>query len=99
MAIANELQSFGISVAAVMPATLAGVYAARVKRLEGDDIYAEESERSEAVMEKDELGNGPRTAASFIHQISGEKACEAALRPRAKYKLFVALSRICPPLL
>lgn len=72
MALANELRPFGITVCAVQPGDIhTGFTAARVKTMEGDDVYGGRIGRSVQRMEHDEQnGMDPAKAGAFIARVA-----------------------------
>lgn len=75
MALANEVDPFGIQVASVMPGDIkTGFTAARKKSAAGDDVYGGRIRRSVARMEKDEQnGMAPEVAARTIVRVATQK--------------------------
>ena len=98
MALANEVQPFGISVCAVMPGDIkTGFTKAREKQIRGDDVYGGRISRSVSKMEKDEQGGmAAEAAGAFIARIARKRRVKTLYAIRLDYKFFVLLSRILP---
>lgn len=98
MALANEVQPFGISVCAVMPGDIrTGFTSAREKQIRGDEIYQGRISRSIAKMEKDEQGGmSPDKAGVFIAKLALKRSVKPLYAIRIDYKFFVFLSRALP---
>ena len=97
-ALGNELRSFGISVAAILPGDVkTGFTDARKKDHVGDDIYSGRINRSVSRMEKDEQGgmDSSKAAKEIVAFVQRRK-----LKPKytvgAQYKLFSFLIKILP---
>jgi short-subunit dehydrogenase len=98
LAVANELDAFGITVCAVMPGdTKTGFTASRVKSELGDDIYGGRISRSVAVMEDDERnGIPPGVVAESIYRIAVKKRVKPLYTLGVRYKILVALQKLLP---
>ncbi len=97
-ALANELKPFGVSVCSLQLGDVKTDFTdARIKSLEGDDVYNGAIERSIAVMEKDEQNGMPaETIARAIYRISTKGKVKPLYTIGAKYKLFVLLNKLLP---
>ncbi|MBR1821711.1 MAG: SDR family oxidoreductase [Clostridia bacterium] len=99
MALANEVDPFGIQVTSVMPGDIhTGFTAARKKNNEGDDVYQGRISRSVARMEKDETnGMTPEAAARTIVRVALQKR---RVKPYYaigfSYKFLVLLDSLLP---
>ena len=99
MALANEVDPFGIQVTSVMPGDIrTGFTAARKKSAEGDDVYGGRIARSVARMEKDEQnGMSPEVAARTIVRVALQKR---RVKPYYaigfSYKFLVLLDSLLP---
>ena len=99
LALANEVDPFGIQVTSVMPGDIhTGFTAARKKSDAGDDVYGGRISRSVARMEKDETnGMSPDRAAKTIVRVALQKR-----RPKPyyaiglSYKFLVMLDSLLP---
>ena len=98
MALANELRPFGITVCAVQPGDIhTGFTAARVKTMEGDDVYGGRIGRSVQRMEHDEQnGMDPAKAGAFIARVAMRRRPKPIYTIRLDYQFFVFLTRILP---
>lgn len=99
MALANEVDPFGIQVTSVMPGDIkTGFTAARQKSTVGDDAYAGRISRSVARMEKDEQnGMSPDVAARTIVRVATQKGrVKPCYTIGFSYKLLVFLDRLLP---
>ena len=98
MALANELRPFGITVCAVQPGDIhTGFTAARVKTMEGDDVYGGRIGRSVQRMEHDEQnGMDPAKAGAFIARVAMKRRPKPIYTIRLDYQFFVFLTRILP---
>ena len=99
MALANELRPFGITVCAVQPGDIhTGFTAARVKTMEGDNVYGGRIGRSVQRMEHDEqAGMDPAKVGRYIARIAMREGCRHPLyATRIDYKFFVFLTKILP---
>lgn len=98
MALANELRPFGITVCAVQPGDIhTGFTAARVKTMEGDDVYGGRIGRSVQRMEHDEqTGMDPAKAGAFIARVAMKRRPKPIYTIRLDYQFFVFLTRILP---
>ena len=99
LALANEVDPFGIQVTSVMPGDIhTGFTAARKKSDAGDDVYGGRISRSVARMEKDETnGMSPDRAAKTIVRVALQKR---RVKPYyaigLSYKCLVFLDNILP---
>ena len=99
MALANEVDPFGIQVTSVMPGDIkTGFTAARQKSDAGDDVYGGRISRSVARMEKDEQnGMSPDAAARTIVRVALQKG---RVKPYyaigLSYKFLVLLDSLLP---
>ena len=99
LALANEVDPFGIQVTSVMPGDIhTGFTAARKKSDAGDDVYGGRISRSVARMEKDETnGMSPDRAAKTIVRVALQKR---RVKPEYtigfSYKLLVLLDSLLP---
>ena len=99
MALANEVDPFGIQVTSVMPGDIhTGFTAARRKSETGDDVYGGRIARSVARMEKDETnGMAPEDAARTIVRVALQKR---KVKPYYaigfSYRFLVLLDRLLP---
>ncbi len=99
MALANEVDPFGIQVTSVMPGDIrTGFTAARKKSVVGDDVYGGRIARSVARMEKDEQnGMSPEAAARTIVRVALQKR---RVKPYYaigfSYKFLVLLDSLLP---
>ena len=99
LALANEVDPFGIQVTSVMPGDIhTGFTAARQKSDAGDDVYGGRISRSVARMEKDETnGMNPDAAARTIVRVALQKR---RVKPYytigLSYKCLVGLDRLLP---
>ena len=98
MALANELRPFGITVCAVQPGDIhTGFTAARVKTMEGDNVYGGRIGRSVQRMEHDEQnGMDPAKAGAFIARVAMKRRPKPIYTIRLDYQFFVFLTRILP---
>ena len=98
MALANELRPFGVTVCAVMPGDIhTGFTAARVKTMEGDNVYGGRIGRSVQRMEHDEQnGMDPAKAGAFIARVAMKRRPKPIYTIRLDYQFFVFLTRILP---
>ena len=98
MALANELRPFGITVCAVQPGDIhTGFTAARVKTMEGDNVYGGRIGRSVQRMEHDEqTGMDPAKAGAFIARVAMKRRPKPIYTIRFDYRFFVFLTRILP---
>ena len=99
MALANEVDPFGIQVTSVMPGDIkTGFTAARKKSDAGDDIYGGRIRRSVARMEKDETnGMRPETAAKTIVRVALQKRrVKPCYAIGLSYKFLVLLDSLLP---
>ena len=99
LALANEVDPFGIQVTSVMPGDIkTGFTAARKKSAEGDDVDGGRIRRSVARMEKDEMnGMSPEAAARTIVRVALQKR---RVKPYyaigLSYKFLVLLDSLLP---
>ena len=98
MALANELRSFGISVAAVMPGdTRTGFTDVRRKCPEGDEVYRGAISRSVEKMEKDERGGmSPDVAGSLVARLAEKKSLAPLYTVGFGYKCLALLFKLLP---
>ena len=99
LALANEVDPFGIQVTSVMPGDIrTGFTAARKKSDAGDDVYGGRISRSVSRMEKDEQnGMTPEAAARTIVKVALQKGrVKPCYAIGLSYKLLVFLDNILP---
>jgi len=98
LALKNELAPFGVNVCAIMPGDVkTGFTGARKKSLSGSEVYGKRMERAVAAMEKDEQnGMPPQKVARLAAKLADKKRVAPLYTVGAKYKAFVALSRLLP---
>lgn len=97
MALANEVRPFGISVSVLMPGDVAtGFTGARLKGIEGQDIYCH-AQSAVAAMEKDEQGGmSPEQMARDLYRIATCRRVQPLYVGGALYRFFCFLNRILP---
>lgn len=98
MALANEVNPFGVQVCAVMPGDICtGFTAAREKNQAGDDVYHGRIARSVAGMEHDEqTGMSPETAGAYIASVATRRSVKPLRSIGLKYKFFCVLAKLLP---
>lgn len=98
LALRNEVRPFGIKVALIQPGDIhTGFTAARLKDVEGDDIYQGRIARSVASMEHDELGGMPaREAGIYVAKVALKKNPRPIYTLRFLYKLAAYLLKLLP---
>ncbi len=98
MALANEVEPFGITAATVLPGDIkTGFTAAREKSVVGDDVYDGRIGRSVSRMEKDEQsGMDPRIAGRFIAAIAFSRSRKPIRVLGAGYRCLALLIKLLP---
>lgn len=97
-ALTNEVKSFGIEVASVMPGDIStGFTAARSKTNAGDDVYSGVIGSAVSAMEKDEKnGMTPDSVAKLVVKLAEKKHVSPLYTAGLQYKTLVFLSRFFP---
>jgi NAD(P)-dependent dehydrogenase (short-subunit alcohol dehydrogenase family) len=98
LALAQEVQPFGVSVTAVLPGdTQSAFTAARIKTAAASSIYEARATRSLAVMEHDEqTGMDSAYVAKKIAAIAAKKRVRSFYTIGVSYKLFYLLQKLLP---
>lgn len=98
MALANEVRSFGISVAAIMPGdTRTGFTDARVKSAEGDEVYHGAILRSVSKMEKDERGGlSPDNVGRLAAKLARARRLKPLYTVGLSYRVLALLFKLLP---
>ena len=98
LALANEVRPFGITVVCVQPGDICtGFTAARMKEMEGDDLYHGRISRSISVMEQDEQkGMLPKVVARKIANIAVAQHTRPVITVGAPYRAICMLMKLLP---
>lgn len=97
LALQNEVRSFGIKVAVLMPGDVAtGFTAARDKSIAGEDVYTN-IRKAVSAMEKDEqAGMTPRHMATIFYRMATTRCPRPQYVGGAQYAVFCLLDRLLP---